>query len=98
MDRRELEYIAMLSKIKLTEEEIEIFTPQMQTILEAANKLQSIDTKDTQPMKRHIKFSELREDISQPSLTQEDVLRNAPHTEIGCVKVYGKIFGGIEES
>lgn len=98
MDKKQLDNIAKLSKIKLTDKELETLTPQMETILEAANKLQSIDTKDTQPMKRHINFSELREDISESSLTQEEVLRNSPHTEIGCVKVYGKIFGGIEES
>jgi aspartyl-tRNA(Asn)/glutamyl-tRNA(Gln) amidotransferase subunit C len=98
MDKELLKKIATLSRIKLTTEEIENLTPQMQTILEAAGELQKIDTKDTQPMKKHVKFSELREDIPGETLTLEEVLRNAKHKESGCVKVYGKIFGGIEES
>jgi aspartyl-tRNA(Asn)/glutamyl-tRNA(Gln) amidotransferase subunit C len=98
MDKKLLQKIATLSRIKLTSEEIEKFTPQMQTILEAAGELQRIDTKDTQPMKKHVHFSNLREDIPGETLTQEEVLRNAKHKESDYVKVYGKIFGGIEES
>jgi len=49
-------------------------------------------------MKRHVPFSALRDDIPSNSLTQEEVLRNAKYKENGYVKIYGKIFGAIEES
>jgi aspartyl-tRNA(Asn)/glutamyl-tRNA(Gln) amidotransferase subunit C len=98
MDKKTLKHIAQLSRIKLTDEELEKFTPQMQTILDSAKELQKIDTKSINPMKRHIPFSSLREDIPSESLTQEEVLRNAKYTEKGYLKVYGKIFGSIEES
>jgi Asp-tRNA(Asn)/Glu-tRNA(Gln) amidotransferase C subunit len=49
-------------------------------------------------MKRHVPFSTLREDEVGNTLSQEDVLKNANHKELGFVKVYGKVFGSIEES
>jgi len=98
MDKKTLKHIAELSRIKLTDEELEKFTPQMQTILDSAKQLQEVDTSTVQPMKRHIPFSDLRNDEIGESLSQQDVLSNAKHTEKGHIKVYGKIFGAIEES
>lgn len=98
MDKQTLKHIAELSRINLTNEELEKFTPQMQTILDSAKQLQDIDTTGVQPMKKHIPFTHLRDDKVKESLPQEDVISNAKHTERGYVKVYGKIFGGIEES
>ena len=98
MDKKTLEHIAKLSRISLTQQELEKFTPQMETILDSAKLLQSVNTQGINPMKRHISFSELREDITKVSLTQEDVLKNAKYKEKGFVKVFGKIFGSPEES
>jgi aspartyl-tRNA(Asn)/glutamyl-tRNA(Gln) amidotransferase subunit C len=93
-----LKHVAELSKIELTQKELEKFTPQMKTILSAAEEVQEVDTKDKQPMKKHVSFSTLREDEVGETLTQEEVLRNANFKELGLVKVYGKVFGSIEES
>ena len=94
----DVKHIADLSRIALTQEELDKFTPQMETILQSASELKHVDTDNVAPMKRHIPFSDLRDDIPTPSLTQGEVLKNAKHTEKGYVKVYGKIFGDIEES
>lgn len=94
----DVKHTAELSRITLTPEELEKFTPQMETILESVSVLQDVNTDGVQPMKAHVKFNELREDVPQESLTQEEVLRNAKHKESGFVKVYGKVFGAIEES
>lgn len=98
MDKNSLKHIAQLSRISLTDEELDKFTPQMQTILDSAKELQKVDTKGINPMKRHIPFSSLREDIPSNCLTQEEVLKNTKYSERGFVKVYGKVFGSIEES
>lgn len=98
MDKQTLKHIAELSRIDLTDEELDKFAPQMQTILESAKQLQDIETTNIQPMKRHIPFNYLRDDKAKESLPREDILSNAKHTENGYVKVYGKIFGSIEES
>jgi len=93
-----LKHIAQLSRIRLTEKELEKFTPQMKTILTSAEELQTVDTDGKQPMKKHVPFSTLRNDVPGNCLTQEDVLKNANYKELGFVKVYGKVFGSIEES
>jgi aspartyl-tRNA(Asn)/glutamyl-tRNA(Gln) amidotransferase subunit C len=93
-----IKHIARLSRLALTKKEKEKFTPQMETILESASVLQEVDTSKVQPMKKRIEFKELREDSPEKPLEQDDVLKNAPHNENGYIKVYGKIFGGIEES
>jgi len=94
----DIKHIAKLSRLSLTKKEEEKFTPQMETILESASVLKEVDTSKVQPMKARIPFEELREDNPEKSLEQNDVLRNAPHSENGYIKVYGEIFGGIEES
>jgi len=98
MDKKTLNHIAKLSRITLTDEELEKFTPQMETILDSAKLLQTVNTDSVNPMKRHVSFSELREDTQKDSLSQEDVLKNAKYKEKGFVKVYGKVFGSLEES
>lgn len=94
----DIKHIAKLSKLSLTKKEEDTFTPQMETILESASVLQEVDTSKVQPMKARIPFDNLREDTPEKSLEQKDVLKNAPHSEDGYIKVYGEIFGGIEES
>ena len=94
----DVKHIAKLSKLALTKEEEKKFEPQMETILESADVLQEVDTSNVQPMKGRIKFDELREDIPKKSLSQDEVIKNAPHSENGYIKVYGELFGGIEES
>ena len=93
-----LKHIAELSRIKLSKKELEKFTPQMKTILESAEELQNVNTEGKKPMKRHVPFSTLRKDEAGDTLTQKEVLKNANYKELGFVKVYGKVFGSIEES
>jgi aspartyl-tRNA(Asn)/glutamyl-tRNA(Gln) amidotransferase subunit C len=98
INKKFVKHIAELSRINLKDSELEKFTPQMKTILDSVPVLQELDTTGVQPMKKHIPFSNLREDIAGESLSQSDVLVNAKHSENGLVKVYGKVFGDIEES
>jgi aspartyl/glutamyl-tRNA(Asn/Gln) amidotransferase C subunit len=98
IDIKFLKHIAELSRIKLNKKELEKFTPQMKTILDSAKELQDVNTDDKQPMKKHVAFSTLREDLPGEALSQEEVLKNANYKELGFVKVYGKVFGSIEES
>ena len=92
-----LKHMAELSRIRLEDREIEKFTPQMRTILESVDILKEVDTENVKPMKKHVSFSKLREDEVGESLKQEDVLKNAPHTQNGFVKVYGAVFGESSE-
>ena len=94
----DVKHIAKLSRISLTDEELKKFTPQMETILESVDVLKEVDTTGVEPMKGHVDLKDLRDDIPEQGLTQEEVLKNAKHKEKGYVKVYGKIFGESKES
>jgi len=98
MSKMDIKHTAELSRIRLTKEELKKFTPQMEQILDSVKVLKDVDTKNVQPMKQHLPFCELREDIAGESMKQKEVLSNVKHIENGMVKVYGEVFGGIEES
>lgn len=92
----DVKHIAELSRIGLTDEELKEFTPQMESILESATALQKIDCGDIEPMKEHIKFSQLRMDHASPSLRRKRTLKNVRYIEDGLVKIYGEVFGNEE--
>jgi aspartyl-tRNA(Asn)/glutamyl-tRNA(Gln) amidotransferase subunit C len=94
----DVKHIAKLSRISLTDDELKKFTPQMESIFESVDVLKEIDTTNIEPMKRHVDLKDLRDDAPEIGLTQEEVLKNANFKEKGCVKVYGKIFGELQES
>ncbi len=94
----DVKHIAELSRISLSEEEFKKFIPQMETILDSVSVLGEVDTCNVQPMKNHVSLKDAREDMPEKGLEQDEVIRNAPHKEDGFVKVYGKVFGSIEES
>lgn len=92
-----LKNIAKLTRIKLSEDELTEYTPQMQTILDSAALLQELDTsKVVIKPTITIDFKKLRKDEVKPSQSQKDALANAPHSESGYVKVWGTTFGESE--
>lgn len=92
----DVKHIAELSRIALTEKELKEFTPQMESILESATALQKIECGDVEPMKEHVKFSELRKDKAALSFRRRKTLRNVRYIEDGLVKIYGEVFGEEE--
>ena len=49
LDRAEVEHIAVLARIGLTEEEIETFREQLSNILEQFERLKELDTRSVTP-------------------------------------------------
>ncbi|HOV34471.1 MAG TPA: Asp-tRNA(Asn)/Glu-tRNA(Gln) amidotransferase subunit GatC [Candidatus Dojkabacteria bacterium] len=94
--KMDIKHIAELSRIKLTEDELKEFTPQMEEILASVDILKEKDTTNILPMKEHITFDSLRDDNPKTSLSQKEVLKNCKHTENGCAKIYGDVFGSDE--
>ncbi len=88
VDKKEIKKLASLSKIKLSEKEIEKFTKDMDIILSSVKTLENFDEKLKERKLDEIDFEELRDDTIKKGLTREEVLYNAPYTEDGYVKVY----------
>ena len=77
----EVEHIAELARLKLTEEEKSRYREQLSDILDYAARLQAIDTSQISPTASVLaKRSILREDIAVKGLSIDLVLKNAPST------------------
>jgi aspartyl-tRNA(Asn)/glutamyl-tRNA(Gln) amidotransferase subunit C len=84
----EVEHVALLARLRLTEDERNRFTTQLNSILQHFEQLQQIDTSGVAPMSHAVPMSNvLREDEVRPSLTPEEALQNAPDQERDCFRV-----------
>jgi aspartyl-tRNA(Asn)/glutamyl-tRNA(Gln) amidotransferase subunit C len=84
----QVEHIATLARLGLTEEEKVKFAEQLSEILDYASILQHVDTSAIPPTATVLPLrSVMREDAVTPSLPVEDVLANAPATEADCFRV-----------
>jgi aspartyl-tRNA(Asn)/glutamyl-tRNA(Gln) amidotransferase subunit C len=88
LSREEVEHVALLSRLKLSEGEIERFTGQLNTILGHFEALQQADTGDI-PSTTHVvpMRNVVREDRTWNSLSPDDALANAPERRDDLFKV-----------
>lgn len=85
---QEVEHIAELAKLVLSDEEKELYREQLSSILAYAVMLQNVDTGDIPPTASVLPGrSVLRADIVQEPLSPETVLQNAPHQKEKQFKV-----------
>jgi aspartyl-tRNA(Asn)/glutamyl-tRNA(Gln) amidotransferase subunit C len=78
----EVEHIADLARLALSEEEKERYREQLSAILDYAARLQTLDTSTIPPTSGvQPERALLRSDEPRPGLTLDDLLRNAPDSE-----------------
>ena len=79
--------VAENARLKLSEEEIKKFIPQIKEILENFSKLDEIDIKNTKPSFQPVEIKNHgREDKTGKCLSQEDALKNTIHKKDGYFK------------
>jgi aspartyl-tRNA(Asn)/glutamyl-tRNA(Gln) amidotransferase subunit C len=84
----EVETIAELAKLTLTDEEKSTFQEQLSAILDYAEMLQQVDTTGIPPMASAIPLNNvMRPDEVRLSLSNEEALFNAPDAEEGSFRV-----------
>ena len=82
LDRSEVERIAALVRISLTEEELETLGEELADILEQFQALSELDTSGVAPTAHPVRLqSVMRDDDAAGSLQPEEVLRNAPQRD-----------------
>lgn len=82
LTREEVDHIANLARLDLTEAEKERFREQLSDILDYAARLQALETDHIPPTSTVLaRRSPLRKDVSQPGLTIDQALSNAPQAE-----------------
>ena len=84
----DIEYVAKLAKLRLTDEEKEKLTPQMADIINFANKISELDTENVEPTNHILRVQNvMREDVVVPSYDRNEIIKNAPKKEAGCIIV-----------
>lgn len=79
LTRAQVQHIAELAKLKLSEEERDRMTQQLSAILEYAARLQALNTDAIPPTASVVPLQNvMREDVVAPSMPREQVLANAP--------------------
>lgn len=84
----DVDHVARLARLALTDEERERLRSQLPVILEHAERVQEIAAEDVPATSHPIPLSNVfREDEPEPTLSQEEALAGAPETENGQFKV-----------
>ena len=83
ISRAEIEHIAFLARLSLSDEEKDLFGSQLSGILGYMEKLDELDTREVEPTSHVLSLSNvMRDDVPVLSIPREDTLLNAPsHTE-----------------
>lgn len=85
---KEVEYVAHLSRLALTEEEMRRLGGQLDSILAYMDKLNELDTTGVEPMVHAIQAQAfVRDDAVGSSLARKEALQNAPESADGCFRV-----------
>ncbi len=96
LSRADVEHVAHLARLGLTEDELTRLEGQLNHILDQYEILARLDTEAIPPTAQTIELENiLRDDVAGPSLPVELVLANAPETE-GDFLVVPMIIGGAD--
>jgi len=88
ISKEDVEHVALLSRVDLTAEALELFQSQLAKILEHMDKLDELDTDDVEPMASVMGLSNVfRDDELRPSLPTSEALANAPERTEDSFKV-----------
>jgi aspartyl-tRNA(Asn)/glutamyl-tRNA(Gln) amidotransferase subunit C len=98
LSRQDVDHVASLARLGLSDDEKETLRGQLSSILEHIAVLNTIDTESIPPTAQVIVLENvLRNDEIRPSLTQEQVLQNAPRSLDGFFEVRAVMATGSDE-
>ncbi|MBI2855896.1 MAG: Asp-tRNA(Asn)/Glu-tRNA(Gln) amidotransferase subunit GatC [Chloroflexi bacterium] len=82
LSTEEVQHIALLCRLGMSDEDIERFRNQLSHILENCEVLNQVDTTDVPPTGHSVSMANvMREDEPRDPLPKEDILANAPRRE-----------------
>lgn len=84
----QVKHVAHLARLGITEEEAEMFTKQLDQIISFAEQLNELDTENVEPTSHVLDMKNvMREDVAKKGLPVEEVLKNAPDSKDGQIRV-----------
>ena len=88
ISNEEVEHIAKLAKLSLSEEEVNKYAKDLASIAEFINELNEVDVSGVSPTAHVVdKQNVFRKDEMKDSFPREQILKNAPSKEAGCISV-----------
>lgn len=97
ISREEVAHLAKLSRLALSDEELEQFATQIDKIVDSVSAVGKVDAEGVEPMSHpHSVVAPMREDVIVHTLTAEQALDQAPAAEDDRF-VVPQILGGGEE-
>jgi aspartyl-tRNA(Asn)/glutamyl-tRNA(Gln) amidotransferase subunit C len=82
LSREDVVHVARLARLELAEEEVELFTAQLQTVLDHADDVAALELGHLPPSSHPVALDNvLRPDEPVPSLDRDEVLAAAPAVE-----------------
>jgi aspartyl-tRNA(Asn)/glutamyl-tRNA(Gln) amidotransferase subunit C len=86
--KQEVEHVARLARLELSEQEKETLTDQLSNILTYVEQLNELDTKGVEPTSHVLDINNvMRDDAPEASLPQDRALANGPDKALGHYKV-----------
>jgi aspartyl-tRNA(Asn)/glutamyl-tRNA(Gln) amidotransferase subunit C len=88
ISKTEVEKVAKLARLQLSEAELDEFTEQLGSVIEYVEKMNKLDTDQVEPLAHCLPVSNVfREDVVKESLGPEKTLANAPDNDGEFFKV-----------
>jgi len=88
IDEAQVRKVAKLSRLDLTDAEVEEFTGQLSAILDYVEKMNELDTEKVEPLAHCLPINNVfRDDVAGESLGTEKTLANAPQRDGEFFKV-----------
>ncbi|MBD3354888.1 Asp-tRNA(Asn)/Glu-tRNA(Gln) amidotransferase subunit GatC [Candidatus Woesearchaeota archaeon] len=87
VDKKLIENVADLARLKLTDKEKKEFVNDFKEILDTFSKIDEVDTKNTKESFHPVEIkNRSRDDLVEESLSQEEALSNTKHKKDGYFK------------
>ncbi len=88
ISRAEVAHLARLSRLAVTDQELDTLADQLDVILQAVARVGEVAAADIPPTSHSVPLTNvLREDVEVPCLTQEEALSGAPDAAEGRFRV-----------
>lgn len=88
LTRDEVAHLAHLSRLAVTDEELDLFAGQLGAVLDAVAQVGKADVAEVAPTTHAVPMTNVfREDVARPSLPRDVVLAGAPAAEDGRIRV-----------
>jgi aspartyl-tRNA(Asn)/glutamyl-tRNA(Gln) amidotransferase subunit C len=88
ISRSDVEHVAHLARLHLTDEELDRMQAQLSKIIDAIDTLQQVDTSHVGPTASVIQLENvMRDDEARPGISREAALANAPLREDPFLRV-----------